>query len=209
MRPRTKKHFTERMEKVDALLVHDPYALKGHWREAFGADSDSELRLEIGCGKGAFIFGMAKKYPDIMFVAMEVVPNVLLLALERVFADSEIKNVRFISGDARLIDDYFDENELDGIYLNFSDPWPRKKQHKNRLTHPDFLNLYKKVLKNGSCIKQKTDNKDLYDFSLESYSACGIEFEELTEAPEDNVMTEYETRFTEQGMPIYRVIATV
>lgn len=208
MRPRTKKHFAERYERCKYLVVDDPASLKGNWHSLFGDfPADSELHLEIGCGKGAFILGKAIQNPDVLFVAMEVVPNVLLTALERVDAMPEVKNVRFISGDARLLGDYFAEDEVDRIYLNFSDPWPRKKQYKNRLSHPNFLKIYSTFLKKGAEIHQKTDNQDLFDFSVESYRENGFSCEILETAPADNIMTEYETKFTELGMPIYRCVA--
>lgn len=204
MRPRTKKHFAERYEKCRYLVVTEPEKEKGGWR---GENAEAPLHLEIGCGKGAFITGKALQKPDTQFVAMEVVPNVLLAALERVDQSPEIGNVRFICGNARLLASYFAENELDAIYLNFSDPWPRPKQFKNRLTHPDFLEIYKKILRDGGVIYQKTDNKDLFDFSVRSFRACGFETQILETVPADNVMTEYETRFTGLGLPIYRVNA--
>ncbi len=148
------------------------------------------------------------QHPEVSFVAMELVPNVLLAALEKVDGNSEIQNVHFISGNARKLGEYFTEGELDAIYLNFSDPWPRPKQFKNRLTHPDFLEIYKKILKPGGKIYQKTDNRGLFDFSVRKYQECGFRIEILEEAPADNVMTEYETRFTRMGLPIYRVTAT-
>lgn len=207
MRPRTKKHFDERFEKCRYLVVGAPEENKGQWRGVLNRP-DASLHLEIGCGKGAFITGKAMQHPEVSFVAMELVPNVLLAALEKVDGDPEIQNVHFISGNARKLGEYFTEGELNAIYLNFSDPWPRPKQFKNRLTHPDFLEIYKKILKPGGKIYQKTDNKGLFDFSVRKYQECGFEIEILAEAPLDNVMTEYETRFTGLGMPIYRVTAT-
>ena len=207
MRPRNKKHFEERFERVRSLLIEDPAGCKGRWNNAFSGNGGRPVRLEIGCGKGAFIYGTAKANPGADFVALEVVPTVILMAMEKVFEDPEVKNVRFILADARSLSDFFEEDEIDRIYLNFSDPWPRKKQHKNRLTHPAFLAQYKKILKNGHMISQKTDNQDLFEFSLESYAACGFDTEIPEGTPGDNVMTEYERRFTELGQPIFRVNA--
>ncbi len=202
MRPRTKKHFEERFEKCRYLVVEQPQENQGRW------SPDAPLHLEIGCGKGAFITGKALQHPEVQFVAMELVPNVLLAALEKVDAEPAIQNVRFISGNAKKLGEYFTPGEVDVLYLNFSDPWPRPKQFKNRLTHPDFLEIYKQILKPGGVIHQKTDNKGLFDFSVRQFEACGFDVHILSAAPEDNVMTEYETRFTGMGMPIYRVDAT-
>ncbi|MBR5280403.1 MAG: tRNA (guanosine(46)-N7)-methyltransferase TrmB [Clostridia bacterium] len=207
MRPRTKKHFDERFDKCRYLIEEQPEENKGKWRSLYERN-DAPLHLEIGCGKGAFITGKAMQHPEVCFVAAELVPNVLLAALEKVDGDPEIQNVRFISGNAKKLGEYFEDGEVDAIYLNFSDPWPRPKQFKNRLTHPNFLEIYKKILKSGGKIYQKTDNKGLFDFSVRKYVECGFQIEILEEAPADNVMTEYETRFTGMGMPIYRVIAT-
>ena len=208
MRPRGKKHFDERYEAVSSLLIKEPEALKGNWRSLF--PGREQVHLEIGCGKGAFVSGMAKAYPDVAFVAMEVVPTVILMAMEKVFNDpvlSEQDNVRFICGDARLIGSYFAENELDAIYLNFSDPWPRPKHYKRRLTYSAFLETYKTILKPEGIIRQKTDNASLFEYSVEQYKACGYDTHVLDEAPADNVLTEYESRFIAEGLPIYRAVA--
>ena len=146
MRPRTKKHFDERFDKCRYLIEEQPEENKGKWRSLY-EQKDAPLHLEIGCGKGAFITGKAMQHPEVCFVAAELVPNVLLAALEKVDGDPEIQNVRFISGNAKKLGEYFEDGEVDAIYLNFSDPWPRPKQFKNRLTHPNFLEIYKKILK--------------------------------------------------------------
>ncbi|MBO4326138.1 MAG: tRNA (guanosine(46)-N7)-methyltransferase TrmB [Clostridia bacterium] len=215
MRPRSKKHFEERYEAVSPLLVKEPETAKGRWRELFPQTGLAErekakLRLEIGCGKGAFISGMASADPNSCFVAMEVVPTVILMAMEKVWGDPVLReqdNVRFICGDARSVGDYFAENEVDAIYLNFSDPWPRPKQFKRRLTHPLFLETYKKILKPGGVIRQKTDNAPLFEFSLEQLKACGFDTRVIESVPPDNIITEYESRFVAEGLPIYRLEA--
>lgn len=172
--------------------------------------SKRELHLEIGCGKGAFVAGMAKQRPDVDFLALEVVPTVIMMAMEKVFDDpvlAQQQNVRFIEGDARELTKCFADNEIDTIYLNFSDPWPRKKQFKNRLTHEALLAEYRRILRPGGVIRQKTDNQGLFEFSVDGYRAAGFEVTVLDEAPADNIMTEYERRFTEASLPIYRAVA--
>ncbi len=212
MRPRSKKHFSERYERVSPLLVDEPRDLRGRWLSLFG-ENTSGVHLEIGCGKGSFIAGTAKSNPGIGFVAMEVVPTVILMAMEKVFDDPLLGNggaggnVRFVCGDARMLDEFFAPGELDEIYLNFSDPWPRPKHFKNRLTHPAFLEKYSRILKPGGIIRQKTDNLPLFEYSVANMEKLGFEVTVLDRAPEDNVMTEYEARFTGMGLPIYRLVA--
>ena len=209
MRMRRKKNLDTRLEKCAAFSVAEPSLNKGKWREAFGRES-GELHLEIGCGKGDFVVQMAKRNPDVMFVAVEKYQNVLLLALEKVMAEG-LTNVLFIDADANTLADVFDKDEVDRIYLNFSDPWPPKKRHKRRLTHENYLSVYDRFLKDGGEIHQKTDNTGLFEFSLCSYSQFGYTLYDVTfdlhSTDFDNVMTEYERNFTEQGMKIYRCVA--
>ena len=170
------------------------------------------IHLEIGCGKGDFITGMALSHPDINFVAIEKVEDVLVMAMEKAFS-ADLKNVLFISDDAETIESIFKKGELSRIYLNFSDPWKKNKQAKRRLTHKNFLDRYKNVLNNGDYIWFKTDNKSLFEFSLnsfaqENFKMSNITFDLHSSNFEGNIMTEYEKRFTDMGMPIYRVEAT-
>lgn len=210
MRMRKKKNCDIRLEKCESLWIKNPEDLKGKWNELFG--NDNPVHIEIGCGKGQFITGMAEKNPDINYVAIDVVPDVLVIALEKATA-KDIKNVRFIIADAAKLCDYFEQFEISRIYLNFSDPWKKKKQAKRRLTHKNFLDIYKKLLRNGDFIYFKTDNRPLFEFSLNSFAEEKFKMQNITfdlhnSGYEGNVMTEYETRFSEQGMPIYRVEAT-
>lgn len=204
MRMRAKKNLIPRLEKVSYLLEENPEILKGNWGE-------KDLHLEIGCGKGDFICQSAQNNPDIYFVAIELVKEALIIALEK--ADRMgLENIRFISGDARKLNEYFDKGEVKRIYLNFSDPWPKKNHAIRRLTHRDFLTVYKDILDKNGEIHQKTDNVDLFKFSLESYDKMGCTISELTYDLhstdfENNIMTEYEKKFTELGKPICRVVA--
>lgn len=210
MRMRKKKNCDIRLEKCESLWIKNPEELKGKWNDLF--ENSNPIHIEIGCGKGQFITGMAEQNPDINYVAIDVVPDVLVIALEKATA-KDIKNVRFIIADAAKLGDYFEQFEISRIYLNFSDPWKKKKQAKRRLTHKNFLDIYKKLLKNGDFIYFKTDNRPLFEFSLNSFAEENFKMQNITfdlhnSGYEGNVMTEYETRFSEQGMPIYRVEAT-
>ena len=210
MRMRKKKNCDIRLEKSGSLWIREPELLKGAWSKEFG--NDNPIHIEIGCGKGNFVCGMAQKYPDINFIAIEVVPDVMVIAMEKA-APLGLENVRFIIADAALLCDYFDQFEINRIYLNFSDPWKKKKQAKRRLTHKNFLDIYKKLLPVGEQVCFKTDNQKLYEFSLNSFAENDFKMSDITfdlhnSGFEDNVMTEYEARFSELGMPIYRVCAT-
>lgn len=208
MRMRRKKNLDSRLENCGALLVAEPQQNKGKWRQLFGMEG--ELHLEIGCGKGDFVLESAKRHPEIMFVAVERYKNVLLLAMEKV-RDAGLKNVLFLDVDAALLGDIFDKDEIDRIYLNFSDPWPPKKRHKRRLTHSNYLSVYDRFLKKGGEIHQKTDNTGLFEFSICSFSQFGYILYDVTfdlhSTDFDNIMTEYERNFTSQGMKIYRLVA--
>ena len=210
MRVRKKKNCDIRLEKSGSLWIKEPQELKGAWCAEFG--NKNPIHIEIGSGKGKFICEMAEKYPDINFVAIEVVKDVIVLAMEKA-EPKNLKNLRFIIADASNLCDYFEKGEVKRIYLNFSDPWKKRKQAKRRLTHKNFLDIYKKILNEGDFIWFKTDNRALFEFSLNSFAEENFKMSEIcfdlhNSNFEDNVMTEYETRFAEQGMPIYRVCAT-
>lgn len=207
---RRKKNLDIRLERCAAYTVANPEELKGKWRERFGKGPDAVLHLEIGSGKGDFIIEKAKRSPDEVFVAVEKFQNALLISLEKVMA-AGLDNVLFIDADALTLGDVFGESEVDRIYLNFSDPWPPKKRHKRRLTHSNFLSVYDKFLKVNGEIEQKTDNAPLFEFSLCSFSQFGYILYDVTfdlhSTEFDNVMTEYERNFAEQGMKIFRCVA--
>lgn len=210
MRMRKKKHLDDRMEQVADLTVETPADYKGQWRAAMHAPADAPLHLEIGCGKGDFVIGSARRHPDIFYIAVEREPNVLLMAMEKAKA-AGLENVLFIDADAATLGDIFDTGEIDCIYLNFSDPWPPKKRHKRRLTHENYLRVYDSFLKPGGEIQQKTDNTGLFEFSLCSFSQFGYTLYDITfdlhATDFDNITTEYERNFTAQGMKIYRCVA--
>lgn len=209
MRMRKKKNARQRIEKCGKLCVSNPQDYKGKWKTVF--ENENPIRAEIGCGKGAFVVGMAKAHPQINFIAIEVCLDVMVLAAEKAL-EAGVENVRFINGDARLLTEFFDDGECDRIYLNFSDPWPKSGHSKRRLTYKDFLQLYRKVLKAEGEIHFKTDNMRLFEFSIESLSQNGYKLKNVSldlhnSGFEGNVMTEYEARFSALGQPIYRLEA--
>ena len=210
MRMRKKKNCAARIERCGDIRITDPENHKGKWNEVFG--NDNPIHVEIGCGKGSFIVGMAKMYPDVNFIAIEKVEDVIVMAMEKAIAN-EIENVRFMDLDAERIEEFFEKGEIQRIYLNFSDPWKKGKQAKRRLTHKNFLDRYKKVLNSGDYIWFKTDNQKLFEFSLNSFCAEGFKLRNITldlhnSGFEGNVITEYEQRFLDLGQPIYRLEAT-
>jgi tRNA (guanine-N7-)-methyltransferase len=208
---RRKKNLDARLEQVSELNMLQPSEYKGNWRALFGKDENVQLHLEIGCGKGNFACGMAAAHPEINLIAMECVADVACTALEKAMAcaDTRPDNLRFLIGNAENLVEWLPPHSVDCLYLNFSDPWPKARHAKRRLTHRGFLEKYKTVLKEGGVIRFKTDNVGLFDFSLEEFAAMGLEVTDLTRdlhnSPqnEGNVMTEYEKNFSEKGFPIH------
>ena len=210
MRMRKKKNCAARIERCGDIRITDPENHKGNWNEVFG--NDNPIHVEIGCGKGSFVVGMAKLHPDVNFIAIEKVEDVIVMAMEKAIAN-EVGNVRFMDLDAERIEDFFEKGEIKRIYLNFSDQWKKSKQAKRRLTHKNFLDRYKKVLNSGDYIWFKTDNQKLFEFSLNSFCDEGFKLQNITldlhnSGFEGNVVTEYEQRFMDLGQPIYRLEAT-
>ena len=208
MRMRNKKNLIPRMERCAAVQVKQPADMRGRWADLL--PGCREVRAEIGCGKGAFTAGTAQASPEALIVAIEKVPNAMVTAMERVCA-GEIPNVRFIDTDAVNLPDIFAPGEASVIYINFPDPWPRKKEAKHRLTAPSFLALYWDALPVGGRIEYKTDQAWLFDWSLEQFALLGYELREVTHDLHADgpvgVMTNYEQRFYEQGLPICRCVA--
>ncbi len=208
MRMRNKKNLIPRMEKCAAVQVFDPAAMRGRWAQLL--PGCRQVRAEMGCGKGAFTAGTARAEPDVLLVALEKVPNAMVTAMERVCAE-QIQNVRFIDTDVANLPDIFAPGEVSVIYINFPDPWPRKKEAKHRLTAPSFLAMYWDALPVGGRIEYKTDQPWLFDWSLEQFAALGYELREVTRDLHEHgpvgIMTNYEARFFEQGLPIHRCVA--
>lgn len=212
MRMRRKKHGAERIAACARLLVENP--AKNPPASSF--DVTRPLHVEIGAGKGAFACGMAASRQDINLVAIERVPDVACIALERAMSLSDTRpadNLRFIIGNAQEMSEWFGEHSIECIYLNFSDPWPKKGYAKRRLTHEDFLMSYRRLLVPGGRLVMKTDNTSLFDFSLEQFDTAGLKIIWQTrdlhrsERAAQNIMTEYEQNFSAAGVPICSVIA--
>lgn len=205
MRQRKIKNVDEKLAKFEYMIVSEPSRHKGKWHEIF--DGEGELFLEIGCGKGRFIRGMSKKFPSDRFLAVEGQSSVLLRALER-SENEELSNVKFIASYISDITDTFEEGELGGIYLNFSDPWPKERHAKRRLTHRSKLKQYVKLISPNGFVQFKTDNDSLFQFTLDEIEALGLEIIQMTgdlhNSPlaDDNIMTEYEEKFSSKGKNI-------
>ena len=191
------------------FVIQNPEKHKGEISSLF--PSKQPLFIEIGMGKGQFITTLAKNNPDINYIGIEKYSSVLVRAIEKQ-TEPELPNLKFIRMDAENINDVFAENEVDGIYLNFSDPWPKDRHAKRRLTSRQFFARYEKLLKPEGKIQFKTDNSALFDFSLEEVEATNFKANEVSydlhnsEWNEGNVMTEYEERFSAKGNPIKRVV---
>lgn len=208
MRMRKKAHLDRRLERQSELLVARPEEYRGRWRSRL--ENCREVRLELGCGKGRFTVETAKSEPDVLFVAVERVADAMVMAMERAQA-AGLRNVCFIDADARGLDGWFAPGEVSRVYLNFSDPWPSSQQAKRRLTHPDFLRLYAAALESGGEIHFKTDNRDLFEWSLFQFPKAGYALTEVTRDLHANgvngVMTDYEEKFYSEGKPICRCVA--
>lgn len=191
------------------FVIQNPEKHRGEIVSLF--PSKQPLLIEIGMGKGQFITTLAKNNPDINYIGIEKYSSVLVRAIEKQ-TELELPNLKFIRMDAENINDVFAENEVDGIYLNFSDPWPKDRHAKRRLTSRQFFARYEKLLKPEGKIQFKTDNSALFDFSLEEVEATNFKANEVSydlhnsEWNEGNVMTEYEERFSAKGNPIKRVV---
>lgn len=178
MRMRRKKHREERIEKCSEYLAGDMESFSGDLGKIFGGD-DKEIHMEIGCGKGKFISELAEGNPHINYIAIEKNLDVLVLAMEKV-AQKGLENVKFIPGDAGFLADLETETKIDRLYINFCDPWKKTYHAKRRLTHERFLNIYKNILKSGGEVHFKTDNKNLFEFSLNSFSDFGLRLKNIT-----------------------------
>ena len=193
------------------MAINEPTELKGKWKEEFG--NDNSIRIEIGMGKGKFITTLAMENPDINYIGIEKYSSVLIRAIERC-EEIEVPNLRFIRMEAEYICDVFEKGEVDRIYLNFSDPWPKDRHAKRRLTSKQFFERYDVILKKDGIVEFKTDNDLLFQFSLEQVPEAGWKLIEQTwdlhndeRLMQGNVMTEYESKFSQMGNPIHKLIA--
>lgn len=191
--------------KESKYYIDDPLSYKGSFKTIF--KNNNPIHLEIGMGKGNFIIEMARRNPNINFIGLEKFDSVLVKAVEKL-KDTDIPNLRLIWYDAATIDKVFD-HEIDTLYLNFSDPWPKKRHAKRRLTHESFLSLYDNIFKKGNNIIMKTDNRKLFEYSVKSFTDYGYKIEDISldlhSDEVDIVETEYEKKFTKNGNVIYKV----
>ena len=192
------------------FVIHEPKEYKGKWRELFG--NSHPLRIEIGMGKGRFIMDLARMNPDINYLGIEKYSSVLLRGIQKMETDP-LPNLYFIRMEAEEITDVFDKEEVDRIYLNFSDPWPKDRHAKRRLPSREFLRRYDEILIKDGVIEFKTDNHDLFRFALEELDLAGWKLLQMTEdlhhdeeMLSGNVMTEYEEKFSALGNPIYKYV---
>lgn len=192
--------------------VQEPEAMKGKWRDKFG--NDKPIFVEIGMGKGRFLIDNAKAYPEINYIGIEKFSSVLIRGVQKL-DEEPLENVVLVRLDAENILDVFSEGEVDRIYLNFSDPWPKDRHAKRRLPSKEYLARYNTILKKDGQVEFKTDNRDLFDFAVEEVKEAGWKIEAITyDLHNDevmnvgNIMTEYEEKFSSQGNPICKYIIT-
>ncbi|SDH64834.1 tRNA (guanine-N(7)-)-methyltransferase [Alteribacillus persepolensis] len=199
----------------DFIQKHSEYVLTSvpndtTWQDIF--QNDQPLYVEVGTGKGKFLDNMSVKYPHINFVGIEKFESVLVTGVQRAL-DTQPDNLKFIHSDVNHLLDFFQEGEVDRLFINFTDPWPKKRHEKRRLTYKTFLELYQQVLRPDGEIHMKTDNQGLFEYSIESMSQFGMKLKNISldlhrSNIEENVMTEYEEKFSEKGERIYRLEAT-
>ncbi|WP_310550857.1 tRNA (guanosine(46)-N7)-methyltransferase TrmB [Paenibacillus glufosinatiresistens] len=219
MRLRGRKGIRESLERQTDLVVLEPRNYKGKWHELFG--NDRPIHVEFGMGKGQFISQMSVKYPDINFIGVDMYDELLRRGAEKARAAHETlgkenpANLRLALANIEYAEEVFAPGELERIYLNFSDPWPKSKHARRRLTHPRFLDKYRGLLNGWGEIHLKTDSVSLFEFSLNAFADYGLQMTNLSldlhagGINEEHVMTEYETKFVGQGMRIHRCEAIV
>ncbi len=208
MRLRHKPWAEEYIAQHQDIVVPNPEDYKGKWAEVFG--NQNPLHIEVGTGKGQFVLGMAQQNPHINYIGIELFDSVIVKAVEKIIAADQPANLRLLKVNGAELLKYFNKGDVDRVYLNFSDPWPKTRHAKRRLTHEGFLKLYEEVLVDNGEIHFKTDNRGLFEFSLVSMNHYGMRLNYVSldlhaEMPEDNVMTEYEQKFSAKGQPIYRL----
>ncbi|HFK7754605.1 TPA: tRNA (guanosine(46)-N7)-methyltransferase TrmB [Listeria monocytogenes] len=209
MRVKHKPWAKDRLEEFPVIYIKNPEDFKGQWREVFG--NDNPIHIEIGSGKGQFISGMAKANPEINYIGIEMIESVLVSALDKAI-EVDVPNLRLVARDAKLLEDCFEKGEIAQIYLNFSDPWPKKRHTKRRLTNPTFLTIYERLLPKAGEIHFKTDNRSLFEYSLVAFSEYNmlltfVSLDLHNSDYEGNIKTEYEEKFSAKGFPIYRLEA--
>jgi len=205
---RKKKNLAARMDRCEAVHIQDGFSMRGHWRDL--RPPAREVWIELGCGKGRFTVETAAAHPDVLLIAVERVADAQVVAMERAMA-AGLDNVFFVVGDAAALPELFAPGEADRIFLNFCDPWPSNRHAKRRLTHRNFLQSYRQVLRDGGQIQFKTDNAPLFAFSLKEFPAAGFALSEVTDDLHrdgvQGIMTDYEAKFYDQGLSIHRCVA--
>ncbi len=206
------RHIRGAEETIAAspYVVQEPKMQKGRWEEVFG--NKNPIYIEVGMGKGRFIMELARLHPENNYIGIERYSSVLLRALQKM-EEMELPNIRFMCVDAKELGEMFEKGEVSQIYLNFSDPWPKDRHAKRRLTSPEFMKVYQQILAEDGRVEFKTDNKGLFEYSLEAIPEAGWKITEKTfdlhNSPmaEGNVMTEYEMKFSSEGQPICKLVA--
>lgn len=205
------KHVKGAHERIEAskYIIHNPEEQKGNYQKLF--QNHNPIHIEIGTGKGTFIIEKAKKNPNINFIGIEKMDSVMVKVVEKIEAEN-LQNLRLIRMDATEIEKIFD-HEIDLIYLNFSDPWPKKRHAHRRLTSPIFLNRYQSIFRRNMNIEMKTDNRHLFEYSIMMFNEFGFRIDDISlnlheEQIEDNIETEYEQKFSKLGFPIYKIHVT-
>ncbi|MCJ8009553.1 tRNA (guanosine(46)-N7)-methyltransferase TrmB [Lederbergia wuyishanensis] len=206
MRLRHKPWAKEKIANYPQYVIQNPEQYNGNWKELF--ENNNPVHIEVGTGKGRFVTEMAKANPDINYIGIELQESVIVAALDRLI-EAELPNVKLLNTNGEDLQKFFGKADVDRIYLNFSDPWPKNRHEKRRLTHESFLRIYEEILKNNGEIHFKTDNRGLFEYSLVSFSEYGLGLKyvslDLHKSDfEGNIMTEYEEKFSAKGHPIYR-----
>ena len=209
MRVRNRPGAAEMLAAHPNFVISDPTLWKGKWNELF--ENDHPIHIEIGMGKGQFITGMAKAHPEINYIGVEMQVSVVSIALDKLI-EQPLPNLKLLHVDGSALTEYFADSEVDQIYLNFSDPWPKKRHEKRRLTYKTFLAVDEQILRPNGEIHFKTDNQGLFEYSLASFSQYGMLLKQVwldlhQSQFEGNIMTEYEEKFSSKGQRIYRVEA--
>ena len=208
MRLRNKPWAEDFINAHPHIVIPNPEDFKGKWNDVF--NNDHPLHIEVGTGRGQFITGMAKANPDINYIGIELYDSVIVSALENALEAGTLPNLKLIKVNGEHSAKFFQKNDVNRVYLNFSDPWPKDRHAKRRLSHENFLKLYESFLIDNGEVHFKTDNRGLFEFSLVSMSEYGMLLKYVSldlhaSMPEDNIMTEYEEKFSSKGHPIYRL----
>ncbi|MEH7886042.1 tRNA (guanosine(46)-N7)-methyltransferase TrmB [Bacillus sp. JJ1609] len=206
MRLRNKPWAKDKLQQFSNYVIQEPETLRGKWGEAF--EKDQPLHIEIGTGKGQFITGMAKANPDINYIGIELQESVIVSALDRLI-EAELPNCKLMNVNGAELAKYFESGDVSRVYLNFSDPWPKTRHEKRRLTFKSFLEVYEAILVKNGEVHFKTDNQGLFEYSLVSFSHYGMLLKYVSldlhnSDYEGNIMTEYEEKFSSRGSRIYR-----